>query len=1025
MWFTPHVIRLSEAAVDPETTQQVLSNTGFVTPRSVGHTEVRQGFSPGHIDKGRVTKPVGNTLTSLERFGMWMVEISYKPGAMDPVGLGVTREIADLGIKDVEWVKSRKIYMISGDFTGSDIEEVSRRLLCDSMVQEYRVAWVSSVENLLDVGVGDLQTGCWVVETRYRPGVNDPEAVSTQQGIEVLIPGKTVSVQTGMVYLIAGEIGEEEIVKICEKILVNPLIQIYRYKAYNPVSGVKTKYVETINLLDADLAELEEISRARMLALSLDEMGRRKEYYQKLGRNPTDIELEAIAQTWSEHCMDKTVKAIIKTPDSVVDSILKTYIMGATKKLGKPWCLSVFEDDAGLVEFDDELAIAFKVETHNHPTALDPYGGAGTGSGGVFRDILGVGAKPILSTDILFFGPPDYPHEKLPPGVMHPKRVMKSAVAGIRDYGNRMGIPTANGAIGFDERYVGTPLVFAGSLGIIPKDRYVREPNPGDIIVLVGGKTGKDGIHGVTFASKTLDKESEQTARGAVQIGSPIEEKKFADALIQARDRGDKPLYTAVKDCGGGGLSSAIGEMAHKIGAEVDLDKVPLKETGMTPWMIWVSESQERMVLAVPAENLGKVLEIFRGENSDATPIGRFRDDGKLVLRYKGEVVGELSTEFLHRGLPRAVKKARWEKKSFSKPVVEEKEDYTEDLLKILGSPNVASKEWVIRQYDHEVQARTVVKPLQGVFCDGPGDGCVLKPRYDSWRGVVVSNGGNPLYSDDPYRMALSAIDEAIRNNVALGGRRIALLDNFAWGNPDFEDRLGSLVEAARGCYDGAIAFGTPFISGKDSLNNEYILEDGSSIPVLPTLIVSAVGIIPDVRKAVTMDLKRGGDLVYILGVTRDEMGGSHYYKVNGYRGGEIPTVDLEEAPKSFEALTRAIDKGLVEACHDCSEGGLAVAAAEMGFAGGFGLDIELAKIPADGKLSDSTKLFSESNSRFLLEVRPENAEAFERVMAGHRVARIGQTTLEKRLVIRSNNNAVVEAELEKLRETWKKTFKW
>jgi len=783
--------------------------------------------------------------------------------------------------------------------------------------------------------------------------------------------------------------------------------------------------VNEIEILGKSDEELLKISKDYLLALNLEEMKKIQDYFSNKGRGPTDAELETIAQTWSEHCVHKTFKGIIKTPESEIDGLLKTFIIKATKELNMPWCKVVFKDNAGIVEFDDNYDIAMKVETHNHPTALDPYGGAGTGSGGVFRDVMGVGAKPILSTDVLFFGPIDYPFDKLPKGVMHPKRLMKGSVAGIRDYGNKMGIPTANGGIGFDEGYIGNPLIYAGVLGIMPKKKYVKSPQPGDAILLIGGKTGRDGIHGVTFASLELSVKSEKTSSGAVQIGNPIEEKRVLDGILRARDAQDEPLYSAITDCGGGGLSSAAGEMGKDIGIVVDLDKVPLKYAGLEPWEIWISEAQERMLLAVPKKNLEKILKIFESENSQATVIGEFTGDKKLVLRYNGKIVADLDMDFVHESIPRVVRKAEWKRPNHPEPDLPTKDDLTDDLKAILRSPNVASKEWIIRQYDHEVQAKTVIKPLQGKNCDGPGDACVLKPVSDSWRGIVVSNGINSKYSIDPYNMTLSAIDEAIRNNICCGGRRIAILDNFSWGNPEKKDRLGQLLEACRACYDGAIAFKTPFISGKDSLYNEYEVGNGETVSIPPTLLISAVGIIPDIRKAVTMDLKEIDNPIYIIGETKDELGGSHYYMIHGFKGNKVPTVDLKKAKKSFDALIEVMDKGLVKACHDCSEGGIGVATAEMAFAGELGMKVNLKKVPTDLNKNDKI-LFSESNSRFLVEVDKSKQDEFEKIMGGNVFARIGEVTVDKKLVVIGfNEKPVVEEDVNGLKKVWKSTFDW
>ncbi|WP_455364777.1 phosphoribosylformylglycinamidine synthase subunit PurL [[Eubacterium] cellulosolvens] len=779
-----------------------------------------------------------------------------------------------------------------------------------------------------------------------------------------------------------------------------------------------------IFITGASVSDLLKISVEYMLSLNGEEMQAIQRYFKRIGRDPTDVELNTIAQTWSEHCVHKTFKGLIEFNGEIVDNLLKSYIIRATKELALPWCINVFEDNAGIITFDERFNLAFKVETHNHPTALDPYGGAGTGSGGVFRDILGVGAKPILSTDILFFGSLDHPHSGLPKGVMHPKRLMKGSVAGIRDYGNRMGIPTANGGIWFDKGYIGNPLVYAGCLGIMPNEKYVRNPKPGDVIVLVGGRTGRDGIHGVTFASVELTEESEKISSGAVQIGNPITEKKVLDGLLRARDEDDRPLYSSITDCGGGGLSSAIGEMGKRMGVYVCLEKVPLKYFGLEPWEIWISESQERMILSVPRNKEEELTKIFESEDCEATTIGEFTDSNRLVLSYYGEVVCDLEMGFLHNGLPKVSRKAIWKRPEMGEPQLLEKKDLAADLKRLLAHPNIASKEWVIRQYDHEVQGKTVIKPLVGIG-SGPSDACVLKPRYDDWRGVIVSNGVNPFYSFEPYHMALSVIDEAIRNNVACGGRRIALLDNFSWGNPEKPDRLGQLIEAVKGCYEASIGFEAPFISGKDSLYNEFT-EGEETISIPPTLLISAVGIIPDVRQAVTMDLKAPSDVLYILGETKKELGGSHYHLINNVRGGTVPRVNVASAKKMYRAMIKAIDLSLVKACHDCSEGGIGVAASEMAIAGDLGIHLSLQHIPSSSIQNNDQLLFSESNSRLLAEVSPRDTEKFEALMNGLPLSRIGEITADRRLIITGlNRKRVIEEKVPELREVWKHTFQW
>jgi len=634
----------------------------------------------------------------------------------------------------------------------------------------------------------------------------------------------------------------------------------------------------------------------------------------------------------------------------------------------------------------------------------------------------GLGGKPILNTDVFCFGLPDQTFAQLPKGVLHPKRVFKGVVSGVRDYGNRMGIPTANGAVLFDKRYTCNPLVYCGTVGLIPKNKVNKKVTPGEMIVAVGGRTGRDGIHGATFSSLSLEENIESSV---VQIGNPIVEKKILDVMLQARD---KNLYTAVTDCGAGGFSSAVGELGQDCGARVYLDKAPLKYSGLAPWEIWVSESQERMVLSVPKKNLKIILELFGREDVEAVAIGEFTNDKKLTLFYDNALVGQLDMDFLHDGLPRLKRPAVW-KRPKTKPIkLKDKSGYSDDLIKILSSLNVCSKEWVIRQYDHEVQGATVTRPLVGISDDAPADACVIRPVLGQNRGIVVSNGINPKYGDaDTYWMAASCIDEALRNIVSAGGdlKRTAILDNFCWGKTDNPQQLGTLVRAAKACHDIAIGYGVPFISGKDSLNNEY-QEKGKGISIPPTLLISGISVISDIRKVITMDLKQPGNLLYMLGITKDELGMSHFCEINGIIGGRVPTVDAKKGKRLMNSLTRCIRAGLVKSCHDCSEGGLAVAAAEMSFAGGLGAEILLQKVPIHKKAAGYAILFSESNTRFIAEIAPEKALRFEKYMRGNVFAKIGSVTGSKQFIVKGlRGNTVIDRPIDDLKEAWQSPLRW
>jgi phosphoribosylformylglycinamidine synthase len=986
---------------------------------------------------------------------IWHIEIKDKEGIFDVVGFGIKKDIEDLGIKSVEDVRFIQAYSLEGDIFQDQIRSICEELLVDTITQEYAFYSQPPISN-------SQPKDSYVVEVAHNPGVMDPWEDSIKKGIGDLGIKDELLVKTAKKYLLKGDISQVELETICEKLLYNKLIQhvVQKSEVRSQKSEIEYRFkLNTVELLKATDKQLERISKEGQLFLNLKEMLQIQKYFSKLGRNPTDVELETLAQTWSEHCGHKTFRGKIEYKEKIqnkskipnpkfktrlINNLLKSTIMKVTKELNRPWCVSVFQDNSGVIKFDDKYNICFKVETHNHPSALEPYGGANTGIGGVIRDPLGtgLGARPILNTDVFCFGPPDFPFEKLPPGTLHPKRIMKGVVAGVRDYGNKMGIPTANGAVLFDQGYIGNPLVYCGTVGILPNDKSFKEVCPQDYIVLVGGRTGRDGIHGATFSSGELTTQSQRISSGAVQIGNPITEKKLLDTLLQARD---KNLYRAITDCGGGGLSSAVGEIGKDVGARVDLEKVPLKYKGLTYTEIWISEAQERMILSVPHQNLKELLEIFAKEDVEVTVIGEFTNDKHLHLFYEGNLVCDLDMEFLHRGLPQPVKKAVWEKKAYPEPDIPCPKDLTPYLKKILSHGNVCSKEWVIRQYDHEVQGGSILKPLVGKFNDGPGDGCIVRPRSDSNKGVIVSCGINFKYGlIDPYWMAASCIDETLRQIIAVGGnlKKVALLDNFCWGNPNKEDRLGGLVRAALGCYDIALAYGTPFISGKDSLNNEYQV-GGRSISIPGTLLISSLAVMEDVTKAVSMDVKQPQDLIYIVGETFNELGGSIYYEVRGYVGNNLPKVEALKGKKIMNALSKATQARLVRACHDCSEGGIGVATAEMAFAGGYGMEIFLGEVPFKIKNQKSkikntnqnskinTKrndiiLFSESNTRFIVEVEKRNQKTFENIIKGIPFGLIGCVSKNKDFKVYGlDGKLVVNSKIDELKQIWQSPLRW
>jgi len=777
-----------------------------------------------------------------------------------------------------------------------------------------------------------------------------------------------------------------------------------------------------IALIDASDEELVAISVDGGLSLDLAEMQAIRQHYIERGREPSEIELETIAQTWSEHCCHKTLTGAIRHGDLRYGNLLQETIFQATRQLDLPWCWSIFRDNAGVIGIDEEWGVSFKVETHNHPSALEPYGGAGTGIGGVIRDTLGtgVGARPILNTDVFCFAPTDTAAEDLPTGTLHPRRLLRGVVAGVRDYGNRMGIPTANGAIHFHPGFVGNPLVFCGSVGLIRREHVDKEVHPGDLVVAVGGKTGRDGIHGATFSSRELTEDSEQDSSGAVQIGNPLEEKKVLDAMMRIRDEN---LCRSVTDCGAGGFSSAVGEMGEETGAEIHLDRAPLKYPGLGPTEVWISEAQERMVFAVEPSKLGRIQEILSEEEVECAVLGEFRDDGKLRLLHHDQLVGELDVKFLHGGRP---SQERVSIPPEPKPLIEAEVDHLDAqqlLCILLADGNVASKEPVIRQYDHEVQGRMTLRPLAGADRDAPMDGCALDPLRDGSHQVVVSCGLTLGMGEvDPYQMACHSVDEALRNCIASGGslERAALLDNYAWGDVKDPAILGQIVECSRGAAAAALAYGTPFISGKDSLHNTY-RAGGVSRSIPPVLLVSAISITEGPLRVPGSDLKEAGSSMMLIGPD-GAIPGSLMQWLHGGGGGIPAPFDGQLGPRLLQQVRQWIVAGQLRSLHDLSDGGLAVAAAEMAFGGGgVGLDLDIGALGDDRNRA----LFGEGPHRFLAEVRDTDVERItaDAEAVGIPLTCIGRSVVEPTLIIRHGSDLCIESDVGELKQVWKRSL--
>jgi len=988
------------------------------------------------------------------------VEVAFKPEVRDSLGEKVKgRILTDLGIA-VDSVRTVEVYTVDATLSPQQIHAVAEESLRDPIVQD------------VSVGRPIARDFDWCIEVGFKPGVTDNVGRTARESVE-LQTGYTFlpeeGVYTSRQYLIRGAISFKDARRIADQLLANDLIQraiVVSRDKWSPERGVdvfvpRVRSHEDVRVEEIDLevpdGELMRISRDRVLALSLREMKAIRNYLRRqrvqarrakvgLGRRITDVELECLAQTWSEHCKHKIFNAGIRYRDEegrveFIDGLFKTYIRGATeeirRRLGqRDLCLSVFTDNAGVIRFNDDWNLVMKVETHNSPSALDPYGGALTGIVGVNRDPFGTGkgARLIFNTDVFCFASPFY-NRPIPSRLLHPRRIYEGVREGVEHGGNKSGIPTVNGSIVFDDRFLGKPLVFCGTGGIMPREirgepSHIKEARPGDWVVMCGGRIGKDGIHGATFSSEELH---EGSPAMAVQIGDPITQKRMTDFLLEARDRG---LYRCITDNGAGGLSSSVGEMARDPGgAEIHLERAPLKYSGLHPWEILLSEAQERMTLAVQPECLEKFLDLARQMSVEATVLGAFTDEKRFHVLYQGRTVGCLDMDFLHEGVPRMRLYARWRPPRPREPRIPLPDDLGEALERMLGRLNICSKETVVRQYDHEVQGGSAIKPLVGAENDGPGDAAVLRVLLDSVEGVVVAHGICPRYSDiDTYWMMANAIDEAVRNAVSVGADpdRLAGLDNFCWCDPiqsektpDGHYKLAQLVRANKALYDFTTAYGVPCISGKDSMKNDSIIE-GVKISIPPTVLFSVLGLMDDVRRAVSMDVKREGHLVYLVGLTRAELGGSEYFAMHGAVGNAVPRVDASPAIQAYRALHRAIQRGFVASCHDCSDGGLGVALAESAFAGGLGIFVNLALVPSEGIARDDFLLFSESAGRFVVTVPPDSRVGFERTMAGVPCAMVGAVDGSRRLkILGLMGKTVVDADLERLKEAWKRPLRF
>lgn len=994
---------------------------------------------------------------------LFRIEVGVHPRHSDPIGRRVAHEIGEALSIPVEQARIVKVFTVSGA-SREEVEELVRQAaLHDPVLQQAALEPVASDAD-------------WVIEVGFRPGVTDNEG-RTARDTAALVLGRdrhSLKVYTSAQYHFWGKFSREDAERIAKGMLCNELIQRYRLKSREEwqaspgfeaqaaaVSGSACDEVAVVPLSAMDDATLMQYSREHTLALTLEEMKTIRDWFARpdvraerktygLGVDPTDAEVEVLAQTWSEHCKHKIFASRVTLENKStgekqeIDNLYKTYIQKPTKRirerLGKDdYCRSVFSDNAGVVAFNDDYDVCIKIETHNSPSALDPYGGALTGIVGVNRDPMGtgMGAELVCNTDVFCFASPFYKGE-LPPRLLHPRRVMEGVRKGVEDGGNKSGVPTVNGSVVFDERYLGKPLVYCGTVGMLPRELhgkpgYYKKALPGDAIVMTGGRIGKDGIHGATFSSEELHEGSPATA---VQIGDPITQRKMYDFLMRARNKG---LYHAITDNGAGGLSSSVGEMAEDTGGcEIDLSLAPVKYDGLHPWEIFISEAQERMTLAVPQEHLEEFLALAKHMDVEATCLGRFTNSGKLCVTYGKKPVCALDMEFMHHGLPQLHLNACWEGERADESAQETRlsapDAELEALLpRMLARLNICSKEYMIRQYDHEVRGGSVVKPLVGAKQDGPADAAVFRPRLDSERGVVLSHGICPKFSDyDAYWMLANAIDEGVRNAVAAGGDpdRMAGVDNFCWCDPvespktpDGREKMGKLARACQALAEFCEAYGCPCISGKDSMKNDYSW-GGVKISIPPTVLFSVIGIMPDVNKAMTSDFKQAGDKIYLLGQTRREMAGSEVSGELKLQGCRVPKVDAASALARYRKVYQAIGQDLVTACHDLSDGGLAVAAAEMALGGRLGACLDLARVRSDEELNALEALYSESASRLLLTVPKERAAEFE-ALFGEDASCLGEVNSSSCLEVKNDGKVLFSCEVEALAAAFKSTLNW
>ena len=937
-------------------------------------------------------------------------EIRVTPTGDDPRGREIQQEAErTLSLSDIEAVRTAKVYRVQG-VSDEEAHILAGQLFTDPVSEQYS----------LDEPAG-FETP-HVVEVAYKPGVMNPEVSSIIKAAQDLGISPQAA-DSSREYAFFGDLKPVQVDNLVGRLLMNETVeQMVTAKPSSLTFEAKVSPVGIVPIREASETELAELSNDKLF-LNFEEMRVIQEHFRGLDRDPTDAELEIIAARWSEHCGHKTFNARV-----VVDGVGKEPLIDRIKSAARAHfgdlVVSAFNDNSGVIKFYEDQAICGKVETHNSPSAIEPYGGAMTGSGGVFRDIMGTGqgAKTIISTDMFCFAPADLDESHLPIGTLHPDYLQRRVVQGVRDYGNRMGIPTANGSVHYHEDFRAKPTVIVGAYGILPESRAQKgEPEVGDLVVIIGGRTGRDGIHGATFSSGEMTERTANVNSSAVQIGNAIEEKRMFDALLEARDLG---LIRAITDCGAAGFSSAVGEMGESIGVTVDISRTPLKYPGLAPWEIWLSESQERMVTAISPEDIEEFLNVCKKYNVESTVIGEFDGSHTLTVNYGEQNVAELDYGFLREGLPQRVMQAHWEREEVPEVIPDipsTEEEWISRLKAVLSHGNVCSKEPIVRQYDHGVQGGNVVSPYGGVNQDGPNDALVIRPLLDKPYGVVQSHGMNPILNRlDPYEGTVWAIAEAAANYVSAGGdiREAAAVGNYIWPFPD-EEAMGSLDRSVDAAVDMMHRLKLPVISGKDSLSSTYRGKNGQVIKIPPVYVMSIFGRIPDVEKTMTSDIKRHGSTLVLVGSLNEGMAGSAYYEIANGSSNNLPVVDKESLPEVLDSVHRAIDSGKVLACHDVSEGGVIAAVSEMCFGGNVGAVLRAPDTPDS---QTDTFLFNETAGCFVVEV--ENEKMAQALFGGVPYRMLGTTTADKNLEVHRQDRVAFSVSTDELRAAWQAPMK-